>query len=468
MDVEDEEWEDVPESNLARDGSVVSTQRASSIASSIPDTPRAASRRRRHTKTVYSASPQPLAVQTRRLTQKQVAQKPKRQPRPVIDREQVQDALKQGIAETVRYFGGIATHSLSLLRWPFGILLATWLLGVLLTRLSHQFRVVLGPLCILPSISSSALCRPPQVDFAPDGTPVPQWADYPKLVEIQTTNFEQLLDGSVGGSGLSLEIKKAEMASRDLITLVKVSELKSKDLLADSLFEFVEDAKKTGKGLQKLTSKVNGAVDKIMAINDYALRTIEGSQSEPKSVLQVIWPFASQPARTQDVIIQAFRDSLDVHATEMRRLILELEVSEANLERLDMHLVTLHELCTRENMTLSAAREDLLAQLWTILGGNRGRLRGMDHNLDLLKDLGEYRKRAAAHVAAAKQTLQAMSEDMEDLRERVAAPDIVGDRIPIEVHMKSIQSGLERLKEDRIKAREREEQLLNRILGVEA
>ena len=61
-----------------------------------------------------------------------------------------------------------------------------------------------------------------------------------------------------------------------------------------------------------------------------------------------------------------------------------------------------------------------------------------------------------------------VAKDLEDLRERVAAPEIVGDHIPIEVHMKSIQSGMERLKEQRIRAREREDQLMNKILGIHA
>jgi hypothetical protein len=91
--------------------------------------------------------------------------------------------------------------------------------------------------------------------------PPPKWADYPKLVDVQSATFEQLLDESVGGSGLALEIKKAEMATTDLSTLVRVSNLKSRDLIAESLTEFVEDAKKTGRGLQKLSSKVGGAVD---------------------------------------------------------------------------------------------------------------------------------------------------------------------------------------------------------------
>ena len=94
-------------------------------------------------------------------------------------------------------------------------------------------------------------------------------------------------------------------------------------------------------------------------------------------------------------------------------------------------------------------------------------MRSFNANLELLRDLGEYRRRAAAHVAAAMQTLQAMGEDMEDLRERVAATELVGDVVPVEVHMKSIRAGMDRLKEQRLKAKEREELLMNRILGIE-
>ena len=89
-------------------------------------------------------------------------------------------------------------------------------------------------------------------------------ADYPKMVEIQSKTFEQLLDESVVGSGLSLEIKKAEIATRDLVTLVRMSKLTSKDLLADALTDFVDDARNAAKGMQKLSAKVNGAVDRCV------------------------------------------------------------------------------------------------------------------------------------------------------------------------------------------------------------
>ncbi|KAI0671878.1 hypothetical protein C8Q78DRAFT_1153506 [Trametes maxima] len=467
------EWEDVPETDSARQGSVgakMRQRRSSSVVPSTSRTSRATTKRRKPVRTTLApqpGQPQPAQSYYQALPESAVPlAKVKKQNLPALDREDVKDALIYGTAETARYIGAVVTVALRLLRWPLGLALALWLLGLLLIKLSSTLRVVFAPVCFVPGISGSAFCRPPKVEFTASGEPVPQWANYPELVEIQSSSFEALLDGSVGGSTLSLEIKQAEMASKDLVTLVRYSDLRSRDLLAESLLEFVEDAKDTGKGLQKLTSKINGAVDKIMAINDYALHTIEAARNEPKSILQVIWPFAPVEEVPKGVVIQAFRDSMDVHATEMKRLVLELSVSEANLERLDMHLSTLHDLCTRENITLNAERDELLAQLWTILGGNGKRVRGMDRHLELLRDLSAYRRRAAAHVAVAKQTLLVMSQDIEDLRERVAAPDIVGDRIPAEVHMKSIRSGLERLKDDRIKAREREELLMGKVLDM--
>ncbi len=86
-------------------------------------------------------------------------------------------------------------------------------------------------------------------------------ADFPALVDVQSKTFEKMLEESIGGSTLSLEIKKSEIATKDLITLVKVSELKTRDLVAQTLSDFVNDAKATSEGLQKLSSHVKYTVD---------------------------------------------------------------------------------------------------------------------------------------------------------------------------------------------------------------
>ena len=51
------------------------------------------------------------------------------------------------------------------------------------------------------------------------------------------------------------------MASNDLITLVKASSLGSKDQIVERLSRFVDDARRTGRSLHSLGSKINGAVD---------------------------------------------------------------------------------------------------------------------------------------------------------------------------------------------------------------
>ena len=156
---------------------------------------------------------------------------------------------------------------------------------------------------------------------------------------------------------------------------------------------------------------------------------------------------------------------MTVLSGNMQRLVLEAEVSISDLNKLEEHMKSIHEVVSREGLSISSAKNELLAQLWTILGGNRGQLRGMDEHLALLKGVSGYRDRALAHVVAALQMLESMAGDMEELRERVAAPELVGDAIPIEVHMKSLRGGLERLKVRRTGAKELEEQIVSRILG---
>jgi len=296
---------------------------------------------------------------------------------------------------------------------------------------------------------------------------ISQWADYPKLIDIQSKTFEQLIDDSVGGSALSLEIKKAEMATTDLISLVQISELRARDSLASSLTDFVDDAKKTGRGLQKLTSKVGGAVDNIMAVNDYALHSIESARANQPSP----WSFSGlmpwkPPKQTIDeVVTKTFEEAMDVLANNMQRLIIEAENNLQNLNALAERLATLHDIISREDWSLSSAKTELLAELWTKLGGNRKTLRNFENHLALLNGLGEYRKQALVHVVAALQALRAMSEDMEDMRERVAAPNLIGSNVPAEVHMKSIRMGLERLREGRIKAKKLEEDAVRRVLS---
>jgi hypothetical protein len=202
-----------------------------------------------------------------------------------------------------------------------------------------------------------------------------------------------------------------------------------------------------------------------MAVNDFALRSIEAAEYKSSLAysLNNLLPWHA-PVPTNEIVLQTFTDAMNSLSSSMERLILEAEVSLLNLDQLEERLSTLHELLLREDSSIAFAKNELLSQLWTRLGGNKGELRQFDKNLFLLKNLGEYRKQALIHVVAALQMLQAMGADMEDMRERVAAPELTTGKIPIEVHLKSIRNGLERLREGRINAKEREDEAVRRVL----
>jgi hypothetical protein len=192
---------------------------------------------------------------------------PTLRPHPERQTTAIRDAVVKGAVDGTIFTGHYALNvfgnAIHLLRWPISIFLFLWFLSFMTGYISQTLRTVFQPFCVIPGFSISSMCR---VDSDLKSTPkfIPQWADYPKLVEVQSKTFEELLEESAGGPALSLEIKKAQMATSDLVTRVRISDLKAKDTLVTSLGEFLEDAKKTGEGLHKLTSKVRGAVDRCV------------------------------------------------------------------------------------------------------------------------------------------------------------------------------------------------------------
>jgi hypothetical protein len=150
-------------------------------------------------------------------------------------------------------------------------------------------------------------------------------------------------------------------------------------------------------------------------------------------------------------------------SADMQSLVSEAEMSILDLNKLEKHLKSLHEVVSREHSSISTSHE-LLAQLYMISIGNH-QPKAMNDHIALLRAVGGYWDRALAHLVSAWQVLQNMAEDMEGLRERVATPQLVGDAIPIGMHIQSLRGGLERLKRRRRDAKQSEEELVNRILG---
>ncbi|KAJ3887523.1 hypothetical protein GG344DRAFT_55565 [Lentinula edodes] len=375
------------------------------------------------------------------------------------------------LARTIfRLFSGIVSGLASFGSKVLYLLTIIWFTALPLLSLLSIVNTLLIPLCAVPGLADFSLCSRDH-KFDQNGHPLPPlWADFPRLMTAQSSTFEQLLDNSVGDSGLSLDIKKAEMAMSDLVVLVKFSKMTSKDVLGDALSTFAHDARRAGRGLQTLGSKVGGAVDLILAVNEYAISKLSSvpliSPSPSNFITQTLVPFKSASSM-EKVFLHTYAESMNTLSTIIQRLILLAEVELDHLEKLEEHLSLIHEIVCREDSSISFAKAELLGELWTWLGGNQHKLKSYDAHLDLLRGIGGYRKKALVHVVSALQVLRALSNDMEDMRERMMMPELVGLQIPLEVQISSIQHGVERLRESRVLAKERDEGAIRKVAAVE-
>ncbi|KAJ3765639.1 hypothetical protein FB446DRAFT_654962 [Lentinula raphanica] len=348
----------------------------------------------------------------------------------------------------------VLRDALNLCRKPLSLIVFLWLIQVALVPLSSALVTTLSPTCGIPWIRELPFCRHRHgLDAA-----FPQWADYPRFMNVQSSTFEQLLDTAVGNSGLSLDIKKAEMAVMDLAVVVRSSTLGSRDILGETLVAFAHDARKVGRGLQRLSSKVAAAVDLIMATNEYAITTISKTQqSSSDSFSSKAMTYLFPDLSTERAVLRSFAEAMRTLSTVVERLILFAELELANLEALEERLAVLYEMVVQENSAISTTKAELLQDIWTWLGGNRNLLKGYDEHLDLLSRIADYRKRALVQVISALHILRALSNDMEGLREQMSKPALSGQTIPVEIQISSIELGLRRLQNSRALAREKEE-----------
>lgn len=201
-----------------------------------------------------------------------------------------------------------------------------------------------------------------------------------------------------------------------------------------------------------------------MAVNDHALRTIEKANSKTGLSVFDIIPWVEQ--RKIKSLKTTFDYAMDELASQVERLIIEAEANIYNLNELEERLISLNELVSHEFKDVEGGHDELLASLWTKLGVRRKELKNFDKNFAILKNIKTYRNQARVHVTATLQTLQSLSDDMAEMRDRVAAPGLIGERIPLEVQMKSIQFGLDRLKENRLRARQSHEAAIKAATGL--
>lgn len=236
---------------------------------------------------------------------------------------------------------------------------------------------------------------------------------------------------------------------------------------------FIETARIVSYDLQKFNSHVGRAVDSVIATTRWTARVLDSIQERDASrgsinvlfIDKLLAPF--QPVKfTEGVLLDQYIQHTRTVEDELFKLISEAQALLSVLNNIDSRLEVIHGITIREGLHTTAMKEEVLSTLWAMLGGNRNKLKNMDRQLNLLQQVGIYRKNAVAHVSGTILKLQAIGANLEDLRERVGAPELLRDRmdIPLSVHIENIQRGVERLEEGRTNSRKMEDEQVRKTL----
>jgi regulator of replication initiation timing len=236
---------------------------------------------------------------------------------------------------------------------------------------------------------------------------------------------------------------------------------------------FIETARMASYDLQKFNSHVGRGVDIVLSTARWTQRLLDdmAHKQSSRGVIpgfiqdKILAPF--KPVQfTEAMLLDQYIAHTRVVSEEIERLIEEAQALLLVLQNLEDRLDVIHAVAMHDNIAAQAEKDEILSHLWTLLGGNRAKLGKFNNQLGLLRQVGQYRKVAWAHVSATILKLQAMGAELEELRSRVSSAEVLkGHReIPLAVHVENIRLGVERLEEGRDRARKLEQGHVRRVL----
>lgn len=391
----------------------------------------------------------------------------------------------RALAVFLGLFGGffdILSDTIRLLKKPISYGLAFYVLLVLFQLASNLFTnsiyAAFSPVCRIPGVSYLGLsvCRPYGSNHPtlPSGATVPD-PEFDSLMKVQN-QFEAIMEETSTSLTLPADMKRSETYLRDLRQVVRFSTLPSKNELMHEFDGFIETARIASYDLQKFHSHVGRGVDIVLSTAKWTSRVLDDISHDDQqqrgllpafisdTILAPFKPLKFTEARALDQYIQHSY----VVSGEIDKLVEEAQTLLHVLQNLEDRLDVIHAVALRDNIHVQDKRDEILAELWTFLGGNQAKKRKLDTQMNLLTHVSEYRKLAIKHIANTVIKLQEMGAELEELRTRVGSAAVLKEagvtHVPLAVHIENIQLGVERLEVGRQKARELEQKHARKIL----
>jgi hypothetical protein len=392
----------------------------------------------------------------------------------------VADMTRAFLSRMLEWSYDVVTGAFRALKIPISLFLAFYLFIGLITifrnAVTSSLSTAISPICRVPGISylRIPICQTPSPGQSGIPTPThPIDAEFSDLLKL-STKFEDVLGQSASSVSLPLDMKRSEASIRDLRQVVRFSYLRSKNELGLEFDSFVDTARIASFDLQRFNSHVGRAVDSLLASARWTSRILDDAANNQESrgliptfvTSRILAPF--QPytlSLTESTLLDQYISYTGTVSTEIHRLIAEAQALLLVLQSLEDRLETIHGIAVRDSITTQASKNEILGSLWAALGGHRKDLRKYDTELALLNQVSKYRELAFHHVARTILKLQEMGSELEELKERVGSAELVGEKLPLSVHLEEVRLGIERLEKARFEGRRVEGEQLRKALG---
>ncbi|KAK6949327.1 hypothetical protein Daesc_009402 [Daldinia eschscholtzii] len=370
---------------------------------------------------------------------------------------------------------GILRMALRYAQWPLAMLLAIYLIigaGIMAKNMIiNSVSAPLAPLCWIPGISLAGLpfCPDDSRSGKRDGSSV---VEFDELMNVQA-QFEKVLEDSAQGVSLPMEMKRSEASVRDLRTMVKYSELPTRGELVHEFDNYIDIVRVSANGLQMFNTHVGGAVDSIISINRWTSRYIDSIAMNREAHNNMLsrfsdWVFSPFQVSVFDerALLEKYVEHTALVSEKIANLIVEAQGILRLLSEAENSLELINEHVVRTNNMVKEKHNEVFWDIWTLVGANTRRLRNLKVQLSLLHQVNTQRNSAVQRLDSLVHDLYDIQTKLSDLRDRVAAPELLADysTIPLAVHIETINAGVERLESARTRIRAEENERLRQAL----
>ncbi|WYZ44281.1 hypothetical protein EsH8_VII_000717 [Colletotrichum jinshuiense] len=396
--------------------------------------------------------------------------------------ERLSESLPSAAFNILAWVFNVIGMALGYVQKPLAFCLAVWLFFgasiMLQNMVTKSISTSLSPLCRIPGAAYLDLPFCPSPGSPTSGSQKSDSADveFDDLMSVQS-QFEQVLERSADGVSLPMEMKRSESSIRDLRTMVRYSELPQRDELVYEFNEYIDTARLTAADLQKFNVHVGSAVDSVISINRWTSRyldTLSASETTDVALLSqwtnwLFYPFTPTVTPfSERTLLDKYIEHTALVSDRIATLIVEAQGVLLLLSKAEEHLNQIYDLVTRSSNSVKSRRDEVLWTLWTLVGANNKRLHNLNAQLSLLRQVDRQRTTAVAQVSALIVDLEKIQAGLGDLRDRVAAPELVRDSavaIPLTVHIETIDRGVERLEDARQRIRAAENDRIREALA---